>query len=432
MSDVVPRSTRPLNAAWLGGVCAGLADHLRWSPLVLRVLFVVLAATGLVGVVLYLVLWLVMPRSTVQAQAPGIEAATRTGMRQVAAGLRPVDYGVAGALALLGVGLLWIFQTSPWALDPLLLTAGLLASGGLALIWWQADQASTREVRRDGVRRWLAPLVAHRSTIAAIALGLVAVGTAIGLVVLQQQQLGEWGRILLVLGLAVAGIVLAGLPWLLRVRQALAQARDDKLLADAHADVAAHLHDSVLQTLALIQRQAQDPRAVARLARRQERELRQWLYGETTDQTSLTQALTAVAEDVEAVHEVDIDLVTVGDCELTGEVTALVRAAREAMVNAARHSGVQRLDVYAEADEDQVSVYVRDRGVGFDPAGIDADRMGVRGSIVERVKRAGGRAIIRSSPGEGTEVRLETRVRRAGREQARFPEPIEGSDERSE
>jgi signal transduction histidine kinase len=432
VTDVVPRSSRPLNAAWLGGVCAGLADHLRWSPLVLRVLFVGLAATGLVGVVLYLVLWLVMPRSTAEAQAPGIEAATRTGMRQVAAGLRPVDYGVAGALGLLGIGLLWIVQTSPWAVDPLLLTAGLLASGGLGLIWWQADQASTREVRRAGLRRWLAPLVVHRSTIAAIALGLVAIGTAIGLAVMQQQHLGEVGRLLLVLGLAVAGIGLAALPWVLRVRQALAQAREDKLLSDARADMAAHLHDSVLQTLALIQRQAQDPRAVVRLARRQERDLRQWLYGETTDESSLTRALGAVAEDVEADHGIDVDLVTVGDCPLTGEVTAVVRAAREAMVNAARHAGVQRVDVYAEVDDDQVSVYVRDRGVGFDPAGIDTDRMGVRGSIVERVKRAGGRAIIRSSPGEGTEVRLETRVRRAGREQARFPEPIEGSDERSE
>ena len=432
VTDVVPRSSRPLNAAWLGGVCAGLADHLRWSPLVLRVLFVVLAATGLIGVALYLVLWLVMPRSTAQVQAPGIEAATRTGMRQAAAGLRPVDYSVAGALALLGIGLLWIFQTSAWGLDPLLFAAGLLASAGLALIWWQADQASTREVRSSGLRRWLTPLVAHRSTIAAIMLGLLALGAAISLMAIRQQHLGEVGRLLLVLGLVVVAIVLAGLPWLLRIRHALAQARDDKLLADAHADMAAHLHDSVLQTLALIQRQAQDPRAVVRLARRQERDLRQWLYGETTDESSFTRALSVIAEDVEADHGIDIDLVTVGDCELTGEVTSVVRAAREAMVNAARHAGVERIDVYAEVDDDQVSVYVRDRGVGFDPAGIDADRMGVRGSIVERVKRAGGRAIIRSSPGDGTEVRLETRVRRAGSAQARFPEPIEGTEERSE
>lgn len=407
MTDVSPRSTRPLHAAWLGGVCAGLADHLGWSPLVLRVLFVILAATGLVGVALYLVLWLVMPRSTAGRAAPGIEAANRTGMRSVAAELRPVDYGVAGGLGLLGIGLLWIVQTSPWALDPVMLASGLLAAAGIGAIWWQADH-STREVRRGrGLRRWVEPLVAHWTTIATIVLGLAAIGIAIALFVGDQSTLGEVGRILLVLGMVVAALGLVSLPWILRVRESLAQARDDKLVADARADMAAHLHDSVLQTLALIQRQARDPRAVVQLARRQERELRQWLYGETTDEATLSQALAAAALDVETDHGIDVDLVTVGDCDLTAEVTAVVRAAREAMVNSARHSGVERVDVYAEVDEGQVSVFVRDRGMGFDPAGIDPDRMGIRGSIVERVRRAGGRAIIRSSPGEGSEVRLE-------------------------
>ena len=407
MTEVSPRSSRPLNAAWLGGVCAGLSDHLGWSPLVLRVLFVVLAATRLVGVALYLVLWLVMPRGSTQRAAPGIEAATRTGMRSATSELRPVDYGVAGALALLGIGLAWIVQTSPWALDPLLLAAGLLVAGGIGVIWWQADQASAREVRRGtSLRRWLEPLMAHWTTIATIVVGLVAIGIGIALFV-ATQPMSEFGRTVLVLGSAVAALVLVSLPWILRVRQSLAQARDDKLLADARADMAAHLHDSVLQTLALIQRQAKDPRAVVRLARRQERELRQWLYGETTDEATLSQALTASALDVETDHGIDVDLVTVGDCDLTADVTAVVRAAREAMVNAARHAGVERVDVYAEVDEDQVSVFVRDRGVGFDPASIDPDRMGIRGSIVERVRRAGGRAIIRSSPGEGSEVRLE-------------------------
>ena len=407
MTEVSPRSSRPLNAAWLGGVCAGLSDHLGWSPLVLRVLFVVLAATRLVGVALYLVLWLVMPRGSTQRAAPGIEAATRTGMRSATSELRPVDYGVAGALALLGIGLAWIVQTSPWALDPLLLAAGLLVAGGIGVIWWQADQASAREVRRGtSLRRWLEPLMAHWTTIATIVVGLVAIGIGIALFV-ATQPMSEFGRTVLVLGSAVAALVLVSLPWILRVRQSLAQARDDKLLADARADMAAHLHDSVLQTLALIQRQAKDPRAVVRLARRQERELRQWLYGETTDEATLSQALTASALDVETDHGIDVDLVTVGDCDLTADMTAVVRAAREAMVNAARHAGVERVDVYAEVDEDQVSVFVRDRGVGFDPASIDPDRMGIRGSIVERVRRAGGRAIIRSSPGEGSEVRLE-------------------------
>lgn len=408
MSEVSPRSSRPLNAAWVGGVCAGLADHLGWSVLVVRIIFVVLASTRLAGVALYFVLWLVMPRSSAGRAAPGIEAATRTGMRSVTPlDLRPVDYGVAGALGLLGVGLLWGVESTPWGLAPTPLAAGILAAAGLGTIWWQADHAAPRGRAGEGFRRWFAPLVAHWSTIVSIVMGLVALGLAIFLVVGALDGLSEFGKTVTLLGLAVGGLALVVLPWILRVRAALAQARDDKLLADARADMAAHLHDSVLQTLALIQRQAKDPRAVVSIARRQERELRQWLYGETAESTTLTQTLQAIAADVETDHGIDVDLVTVGDCELTPDVTAVVRAAREAMVNAAKHSGVERVDVYAEADEDVVSVFVRDRGVGFDPSAIDPDRMGVRGSIIERVKRAGGRAIIRSSPGEGTEVRLE-------------------------
>jgi signal transduction histidine kinase len=305
------------------------------------------------------------------------------------------------------VGLIWIVQTSWWALDPSLLAAGLLGAAGLAVIWWQADHASGRDRSGQGFRRWFAPLVAHWSTIFSILVGLAAIGVAVFLVLGSLGGISEFARAVALLGLAVGGLGLVVLPWILRARSMLAQARDDKLLADARADMAAHLHDSVLQTLALIQHQAKDSRAVVALARRQERELRQWLYGETATSTTLAQALQAIAADVETDHGIDIDLVTVGDCELDPEVTAVARAAREAMVNAARHSGVERVDVYAEADDDVVSVYVRDRGAGFDPTAIDPDRMGVRGSIVERVKRAGGRAIIRSSPGEGTEVRLE-------------------------
>ena len=409
MQTESPRSSRPLNAAWLGGVCAGLADHLGWSVLVLRVLFVALATTRLIGVGVYLALWLVMPRAGAHRSAPGIEAASRTGMRStVPAALRPVEWAVLGALVLLGGGLLWIVQSSEWGLDPSLLLAGVLAAGGLAAIWWQADHVSAREVRRDnGVRRWLGPLLAHWTTLVAVVAGLVALGVSVALVMAAQSALGEVGRLLVALGGGIVALGLAALPWILRVRQILAEARDDKLVADARADMAAHLHDSVLQTLALIQRRASDPRAVVALARRQERELRSWLYGETAQDSTLVQALSLAAVDVETDHGIDVDLVTVGDCDLTPDLSALVGAAREAMVNAARHSGAARVDVYAEADSDLVSVFIRDRGSGFDPDTIDPDRMGVRGSIIERVKRAGGQAIIRTRPGQGSEVRLE-------------------------
>lgn len=390
-------------------MCAGLADHLGWSVLALRVVAVILGALGLTGVAVYLALWLVMPRSTEQRTAPGLEANARKGLRpKGSVTLTPVDLGMASALLLLGVGLLWLLQASAWALPTSVLVAGLLAASGLAVIWWQADHMSTKELRRgSGWRRLVSPLLTHWTTLVAIGVGLAAISGAIAVVVLGQPGLGEWARTLLLLGLAVTGLLLAALPWILSVRQALAEARDDALVADARADMAAHLHDSVLQTLALIQRQAGDPKAVTALARRQERELRQWLYGESLGSATLSEALSGEITDVEDRHGVDVELVSVGDCELTPEVTAVVKAAREAMVNAARHSGADRIDVYAEADPDLVSVYVRDRGSGFDLADIGEDRMGLRGSIVERVKRVGGRAIIRTAPGEGTEVRLE-------------------------
>ena len=408
-AELQPRSTRPLSAAWVGGVCAGLADHLGWSVLLLRVVAVVLGATGLIGVAIYFALWLVMPPSAEERSAPGLEANARKGLRpRGSVTLTPVDLGMASALGLLGLGLLWLLQASVLALPTWVLLAGLLAAIGLGVIWWQADHVSTRELRTgSGWRRLLAPLMANWTTLVAIGLGLGALTAAVAIVVIGLPTLGEVARTLLIFGLAVVSLLLAVLPWMLSVRQALAQARDDALVADARADMAAHLHDSVLQTLALIQRRAGDPKAVTALARRQERELRQWLYGENPGSATLSEALAAEIIDVEDRHGVDVELVSVGDCELTTEVMAVVKAAREAMVNAAKHSGAERIDVYAEADPDLLSVYVRDRGAGFDLADVEDDRMGVRGSIIERVKRVGGRAIIRTAPGEGTEVRLE-------------------------
>ena len=165
--------------------------------------------------------------------------------------------------------------------------------------------------------------------------------------------------------LALAGLAVVLAPWLYRSRTALSEARAEKVRADARADMAAHLHDSVLQTLALIQRSADDPKAVQQLARRQERELRSWLYGEQNADKTLKAALTTAAAEVEDDRGVPVEVVAVGDCELTEPLVALVRAAREALVNAAKHSGADKIDVYAEVDEDRVEVFVRDRGAGL-------------------------------------------------------------------
>ena len=168
------------------------------------------------------------------------------------------------------------------------------------------------------------------------------------------------------------------------------------------------MHDSVLQTLALIQRHAEEPRRVGSLARRQERELRSWLYGDGTTALggTLSGALAAAASEVEELHGVRVELASGGDCELTDDLRPLVLAAREAMVNAAKFSGADEVDVYAEADDERVSVFVRDRGAGFDRAAVPPDRRGIAESIEGRMTRAGGSATVTSSPGEGTEVEL--------------------------
>jgi signal transduction histidine kinase len=171
--------------------------------------------------------------------------------------------------------------------------------------------------------------------------------------------------------------------------------------------VAAHLHDSVLQTLALIQKSSHDPTTVARLARAQERDLRSWLYaGESTDESSLAGALRSAAADVEDTHGVSVDVVAVGDCDLDEPLRPIVQATREAVTNAAKHAGTGRVDVYAEVSSTAVDVFVRDRGKGFELDEVPEDRYGVRRSIVDRMERHGGSAEVRSTPGEGTEVRL--------------------------
>ncbi len=173
--------------------------------------------------------------------------------------------------------------------------------------------------------------------------------------------------------------------------------------------MAAHLHDSVLQTLALIQRTADDPRALVAMARRQERELRGWLYenhqGPVPPDT-LAAALARTAEEVEGLHGIQADVVTVGDSPMDERLGALLAAAREAMVNAAKWSGVTTVSVYGEVREGDVSVYVRDWGKGFDLSAVGPDHHGIRESITARMSRHGGSAVVRTAPGEGTEVQL--------------------------
>jgi len=314
------------------------------------------------------------------------------------------------ALVAFGGGLLWLVQTSGFGVSQQLFWPVAFACAGAALVWRQADSAQQKKWRAEaGGKVWLAPFVARGGwpALVRVIVGLGLVGAAFGIVLAQEGHIDQLPEVMAMTTLALAGLAVVLAPWLHRSRAALNQARAEKVRADARADMAAHLHDSVLQTLALIQRHAEDPKAVSQLARRQERELRTWLYEEELPETTLRAALTAAAAEVEDERGVPVDMVVVGDCDTSDQVQALVRAVREAIVNAAKHSGADKIDVYAEVDDDRVEVFVRDRGQGFDVDDVGEDRMGVKGSILDRMERHGGKASVRSRPGEGTEVRLE-------------------------
>ena len=405
-----PRATRVAEGSLLGGVCTGLARHLGWPVMVIRIGFVALTMFQFIGVIAYGALWLLLPPESTTSSSPGLEAASRSGMREVSRARRRVDWGMLLALVALGGGLLWLVQTSGLGLSQQLFWPVAFACAGAALVWRQADSAEQKKWRAEaGGRVWLAPFVARGGwpALIRVIVGLGLVGAAFGIVIAQQGHIGQLPEVMAMTTLALAGLAVVLAPWLHRSRNALNQARAEKVRADARADMAAHLHDSVLQTLALIQRHADDPKAVQQLARRQERELRNWLYGDEAENTTFKAALVAAGTEVEDERGIPVEIVVVGDCETSDAVQALVRAAREAMVNAAKHSGADKIDVYAEVDDDTVEIFVRDRGAGFDLDAVGEDRMGVKGSIINRMERHGGAATVRSRPGNGTEVRLE-------------------------
>jgi signal transduction histidine kinase len=357
---------------------------------------------------MYAGLWLVLPTDEKFAEgAPGLESASRRGARPRRV-RRLVDAGPAIALGALGFGLLLIVQG--------FLGAGavfwplLIATVGIALLWRQADEAQ-RERWVDSTGRIDPVRMVFGSgswqAVARVVAGALLIVLAIAVFALREGQMGDVYSILLSAAVGFLGLAIVIGPWIYRLAGDLTAERAERVRTQERADMAAHLHDSVLQTLALIQKNSQDSGLVARLARSQERDLRAWLFeGESKDSDTLAGAMRTIAAEVEDNHGVDVDLVCVGDCQFTEGLRALVNATREALVNAAKHAGTGKVDVYVEVTPSAIEVFVRDRGVGFDPDDVPEDRMGVRGSIVDRMDRHGGKAEIRSTPGEGTEVRL--------------------------
>ncbi len=402
------RAYRSHEGALVGGVASGLSEHLGLPVSWVRVGFVVAVAFGGLGVALYAGLWLMLPSAPLFGdQPPGLAGASRDGRRP--GRIRRIgDAGPVLVLGVLGLGAVLLFQAvvGPGALIwPL-----LIGAVGVALLWRQADEAQ-RERWLDTTGRINPVRVilgnAGWASYARLVAGLALVVVAGGWVVIRGSEATVARDVLLAALLGVVGIALVLGPWIVRLASELTEERAERVRTQERADVAAHLHDSVLQTLALIQKNPGDPAAVARLARSQERDLRAWLFaGEDLDGRTVASALRALAAQVEDHHGVVVDVVTVGDRDLDEALQPVVAAAREAVTNAARHGGTGRVDVFAEIGEADVEVFVRDRGPGFDPARSPEDRYGVRHSILDRMRRHGGTAEIVSAPGEGTEVRL--------------------------
>jgi signal transduction histidine kinase/phage shock protein PspC (stress-responsive transcriptional regulator) len=400
---------RDREAGWIGGVAAGIARRYGVDVSLVRLAFVVATAAGGFGLGAYLLGWMLIP--------PGDSARGRS---RLPTGRAAVEVALGTGLLLLAV-LLTFRGLGFWFSDAVVWPLVLIAGGG-ALLWRQSlgsAEPAPVEVRAhtppapdaDANARLAAEGRRAAAAISRTGLG-VALVIAAGFVFLQAT--GALGAARDVLLAVIAAVVVLGVifaPWILRLVRSLTQERSQRIRSQERAEMAAHLHDSVLQTLAMVQRSAGDPTEVAAIARRQERELRGWLAGRPSRgsdplEGSLAVALEAAAADVEERHGVPVEVVVVGDRELDANHEAIVAAAREAMTNAAKFGGGATVDVYAESVLGRTQVFIRDRGPGFDPASVAGDRRGVRDSIVGRMERHGGRARVTSAPGGGTEVEL--------------------------
>ncbi|MDP9188176.1 MAG: PspC domain-containing protein, partial [Actinomycetota bacterium] len=403
------RITRDPAAAMLGGVCAGLARKLGVDPIVIRVGAVVLAiGTSGIAAIGYLLAWALLPAAGAAESGPGARRRRRRGSWRIAGGVALLALSVLLGFRELGI---WWSDALVWPL--------VLAAFGVALLWGLSrpatEQAAERPERGDAGRVSLlepeaepAPgEAARRFSRAGFGIALV-LGAAL-LFLWSSGVLDAAGDTALAALVVTIALVLISAPFWWGLVRRLTVERSARIRSQERAEVAAHLHDSVLQTLALVQRRSDDPTEVAKLARRQERELRSWLAGSEQPRPGerLADALRGVAEQVEETHGAIVEAVVVGDAPLDDGYEALVGATREALTNAAKFAaegGPVRL--YAEIEDGGAGVWVDDRGPGFDPEDVPADRRGVRESIIGRMKRHGGSAEIRSGPEGGTEVEL--------------------------
>ncbi|WP_125967423.1 ATP-binding protein [Bifidobacterium samirii] len=409
-----PPLLRPRHGRLLCGVCRGVAIHLSMPVWLIRLIFTVVACCGGAGVVAYVFLWLFVPSGDPMLLTDMRFAAIPAARAPLSRGNRPVDdeamrpdeplessaqedlldairhapkpaLVAVGGIALLALAGLLLYRR----VDVMLLVPVTLALAGVGVAW----------LRRDAKDGQLWTMIG----------GIALLFAAYALFVAHTARPGRFADLLqpIVAGaLLLAGCALAIVPWITALIRSLGAERASKEREEERADMTAHLHDGVLQTLALIQLHSTESATVFALARQQERELREWLYQErTTSDRSVSAGIKEVAGEVEDAHGRPIDVVTVGDAQPSAQTDALLDAARQALVNAVTHGG-EPVSVYCEAGPDLIELFVRDHGDGFDPESIPEGRLGIRESIVGRVRRRGGTVDIVSRPGWGTEVRM--------------------------
>ncbi len=384
----------PTRAGWparsrtdrvIAGVCGGVGARLGIDATIVRIAFVALALAW-VGVPLYLLGWVLIPQTSASAAEPG------DGVSADAAPPARTAARRAAGMALIVIGTVLLVRHLGVALPDTVIWPALCVAFGLGIVVWRVQPAA-------GLDRTVAMRIAAGTILLALGIGVIA-ATNLSLSAVRDGLLSG--------GLVVGGLALIMGPWVAVLVRDRREERQRRIRADERAEMAAHLHDSVLQTLALVQR-ADDPARMAALARRQERELRGWLYdggGSEPNQATVRAAVEHLAGVIEDRHGVVMDVVAVGDAPLDPAMESLVAAAGEAMTNAARWSGCPTVSVYVEATPQGVDVFVRDRGPGFDPQAVDGDSRGIRDSIRGRLDRVGGRCEITSSKDHGTEVRL--------------------------
>ena len=418
----------------ISGVANGLAAHLGVPVFWVRAAFVVLLLGNGLGALLYAAFWFAVPlgiRSVPSywqqgSVGPYSLVKEERGWRRVRRALQQTLQGepLGGpgprprpgeaeahrgpllALIALVAGVLVLVNTLTKQSSSPYIWPFLVAGLGVAVVWRQADDARWA--------RWFSLGDGKRnSALLRLCAGVVLVAAGVVGFLVESGSIGDFAKVFQAVLAVLAGVLLLGGPYMLRMWQDLSAERRERIRAQERAEVAAHIHDSVLHTLTLILRNADDSKEVSRLARAQERDLRQWLYrpsgpGESAGApATLAESIRAVAAEVEDLHGIPVEFIHVGDCPMDEGLAAQVQATREAVVNAAKYGGGEPVSVYAEVEGNTVWVFVRDRGPGFDLASVPEDRMGVRGSIIGRMQRHGGHARVRPAPAGGTEVELE-------------------------